>query len=130
MAKEKTATQMKTTKKKSLIKIAEEAKFYTIHGVGSQSVGLVGCATSDIFNIIYFNLFPEEKIEIFGIVDPLDYKTCALYILDIGEVRKRMKGNFVREYNKGGIFLDNQKPLYKGERAANVLEAYAKTENE
>ncbi len=124
--------------KKSLVKIAHEARFENILSLVGLSTGLIGSIMSDDFQSIYFRLNGDYKtaennvvtdmgtVDVLGVKDPYDYETCKLYRLERRELIEKRE-RFVSEPLNCSVNLDHKKSLYSGNQAVEVLKAYAKT---
>jgi len=114
-------------KRKSLVKIAYEAEFYNLHDRGTQVLHLGGSIISEKFELIYLKpLNNMEDVEVLGVEDPFNYKTCALYRLKREKLDKWIGGNGNCYPGAGGINLDKEGPLFNGDMAVRVLIDYAK----
>lgn len=111
----------------SLTAIAYKAGFKNLHDLASQ-VGacLMGSVMSDEFEIIYFLARDEESIELFGVREQSDPRTCALFRIKREYLEKYIGGNGICLPGRGGVNLGKQIPLYRGQTAVDILESYAK----
>lgn len=114
-------------KPRSLVDIANEAKFDNVHNRMSQVGFLMGSVMSDKYNSIFVTAVGSlPEIEIFAIVDPYDYESCALYKVKRDYLEKHIGGNGVCNPGRGGTNIDKEEPRYQGIEAVNAMEAYAR----
>jgi len=113
---------MRQQKITNLSQLALNAGFDNLHSLGSQCKHLMGSVMSDKFEIIYLRESETETVpptmEVLGVVNPHEPKTCALYRLEETELRKYS--------DKGGINIDKQTPFYTGSAVVGILERLAK----
>jgi hypothetical protein len=129
--------------KKSLIKLAYEAGFNNIHDLVGGTTWLIGTLMSDKYEIIMFRGNDDAKtkptedpkrqtvidmgtVDVFGIIDPYEYNSCALYRLRRQELIEA-KRRFEKQPLNCWVSLDNQELLYRGEEAVAVIEGLAKS---
>lgn len=111
----------------SLTTIAYKAGFKNLHdGASQMGACLMGSVMSDEFEIIYFLMREEGSVELFGVREQSDPKSCALFRVDRHYLERFLGGNGICLPGRGGINLDKQGPLYRGQTAVDVLEVYAK----
>ena len=108
----------------SLTAIAYKAGFKNLHDLASHSSCLMGSVVSDEFEMIYFLLRPDQTVDIFGVREPSDIETCALYRFERRELDGSIGGN--NPPGRGGIFINKRSPLHIGQTAVDVLESYAR----
>lgn len=111
----------------SLTAIAYKAGFKNLHDLASQ-VGacLMGSVMSDEFEIIYFLVRDESDVELFGVREQSDPRTCALFRIKREYLEKYIGGNGICLPGRGGTNLDKQTPLHTGQTAVDVLKSYAR----
>jgi len=128
--------------KKSLVKLAHEAGFNNIHDLAGASKWLIGTVMSDNYEIIMFRANDDMKtlptenpdrekvidfgsVDVFGIVDPYEDNSCALYRLKFSDLIEA-KGRFEKQPLNCWVSLDNQKPLYNGKEAIGIVNSFIK----
>lgn len=125
----------------SLVKIAQQAGFSNLHDLAGVSTCFIGSIASDVYETIYFRKNEDIKtgpknpetggfpvtdmgtVEVFGIVDPYDYDSCALYRLDARELLDANQRK-VSEPLNSVVTLEHKTALYKGRQAVEVLKTF------
>jgi hypothetical protein len=117
----------------SLITLAQEAGFNNMHDMSGLTHWFNGTIMSDKFEVLYFRGHDGETteptgegkervvdggtVDIFGIVDPYDYDSCALYRFRADELRDVRR----REGMSSAIWIDKRDPMYRGEQAVAIV---------
>lgn len=102
------------TRKEPLDKLAESAKFVNVLKRKNNVQTLNGDILSSVFEIVFYRQTTKKGLEVFGIVDPANYETCALY---------QFEGR--NPIINGELNLDNETPTKKGQQAAGAITTYA-----
>ena len=116
-------------KLESLFDIANGAVFDTLHSRVSQIIHLMGSVMSDRYHALFFRtddprLSKAGLVEIFGIVDPYDYDTCALYTVRREYLEKYIGGNDSCNPGAGGVNIDKEETTFIGKDAVVIIESY------
>tara|TARA_Y100000034_G_C6794365_1_gene355915 strand:+ start:547 stop:966 length:420 start_codon:yes stop_codon:yes gene_type:complete len=114
----------------SLTAIAYKAGFKNLHDLAARFSHLMGSVMSDNFEILYFRHVDSDvedlrEIDIFAVVDPYEYDSCALYRLYESSLMESLGGKGNLNPGVGGLNIDKRAPLHTGPIAVDVLESYA-----
>jgi|TARA_Y100000310_G_C20624760_1_gene785255 hypothetical protein len=132
--------------KKSLVELAYRAGFNNLHGMAGGTTWLIGTIMSDKYEIIMFRGNDDMKtqptddpnrqivtdkgtVDVFGIVDPYEPDSCALYRLrtqDLLEAKRRFESQPLNCW----IGLDKKESLYKGDEAVAIVKGLASVREE